>query len=320
MKKNNSHLDEAKLNPIVARKRQGIFALNAAVFGFPLLGFVRGDKASATTWKTKMSDDLKVALPAGVLTGFVFPFVGVKTLKRCACVCREWQRAVDEDVLWRAQCVQLWKHKKFVPSIIVNAEGEEVPESLYPYAIYGWMVKFSVKEIKSILSNRDINFSRFLERSEFQRALALSQPRSIAHWSALYTSKWKASYVYSTLRAIGERITRHELLATLWKMEFKFNGMTAEAKFLPDGDYWSALGPLTNNNTPLRWAMVPNTDGSTFDYPAVRIGEYRKLPVRIMFIDTQVLTTYYKKKLFLRFVEQLIGELSCIMTMLCFDT
>jgi len=227
-----------------------------------------------------MADDgSKLALPASVLTAFVFPFVGVKTLKRCACVSREWRQAVDEDVVWKAQCVILWKSKQAMPKVITNIHGEEEPESLYPYALYGPSLKLSIKEMKLILGSRGQNVDKFIEKSEFQRALELTQPRSIANWSAMYTSKWKTSYVYSLVRSTVGRITRHELINIEWKMEFKFNPTRADAKFLPSGEYWTTLGPLTQNNTPLYWNFVPNGDGNVFDYSQIRIGEYPHLVV-----------------------------------------
>jgi len=219
-----------------------------------------------------------VALPAGVLTGHVFPFVGVKTLKRCAAVCKEWRKAVDEDVIWKHQCALLWRNKKNVPKIVHN-NGEYEPEMLYPYALYPSEVKLSLKEIKQVLTLRDVTMTSFIEKSEFQRALELSQPKRIGGWGALYPSKWKCSYVYAAVRATKDRITRHELINTTWQLEFKYNGMRAETKFLGDGSYWSTLGNIAANQD-LRWTFIPNSDGTTFDYTGVRVAEYRKFPLK----------------------------------------
>jgi len=216
------------------------------------------------------------SLPAGVLTGHVFPFVGVKTLKRCVCVCREWRDAVDEDVIWKNQCVILWRNKKNVPKITYGETGEEEPEMIFPFAIYQPIVKLSVKEIKQILAARGVDTVRFIEKNEFQRALQQSQPTRVGDWGAMYPSKWKCSYVYSAICATRDRITRKEVISITWRMEFKHNGMRNEARFNGDGTYWSTLGPIQTNQE-LRWAFVPNSDGSSFDYPGVRVGEYRKI-------------------------------------------
>lgn len=218
----------------------------------------------------------RLTLPASVLTEYVFPFVGVKTLKRCASVCKEWRSAVDEDVVWKHQCALMWRNKKNVPKIVTNEDGEEEPEHLYPYALYNPQVKLSLKEIKYILSSRGVEMDKFLEKSEFQRALELSQPPSIGRWSRMYPSKWKTSYVYSAVRAVADKITRQELITSIWKMEFKYNGMTAESKFNGDGTYWSTLGNL-NREDVLTWTFVPNPNGTLFEFGAVRVAEYREL-------------------------------------------
>lgn len=220
----------------------------------------------------------RLTLPASVLTEYVFPFVGVKTLKRCAGVCKEWRSAVDEDVVWKHQCALMWRNKKNVPKLVINKEGEEEPECLYPYALYWPQVKLSLKEIKQILASRGVHTEKFLEKSEFQKALELSQAPSIGRWSKMYSSKWKTSYVYSAVRAVSDKITRQELITTVWKMEFKFNGMTAESKFLGDGSYWSTLGNI-NREGNLTWMFVPNTDGNVFEFGAVRVGDYPQLVV-----------------------------------------
>jgi len=224
---------------------------------------------------------VKVALPRNVLTSNVFPFVGVKTLKRCAAVCKEWRAAVDEDVVWKHHCLLLWRGKKMVPKILRNEHGDEEPETLYPYAIYGPDCKMTLRDVKQILQARDVDTSRFLEKSEYMNALAQSQPKAISGWRFVYPSKWKTSYVYSAVRATDSRFTRHELITSYWKMEFKFNGMTCESKFLGDGTYWSTMGNINNQGT-LHWTFVTDSGvkafgNSEFDYPAVRVSEYPDL-------------------------------------------
>lgn len=217
-------------------------------------------------------------LPGAVLTGHVFPFIGAKTLKRCAAVCKEWRAAVDEDVVWKTQCARLWKDKKNVPKVIGDGANEE-PEHLYAFAIYPPSVKLSIKEMKQLLLGRGEYVNGFIEKSEFQRALERTQPKRINGWSAIHNSKWKSSYVYSIVCATRAKITRHELITTRWKMEFKFNGMRSEATFLGDGTYWSTLGNVSGGNGQLRWVFIQNGDGSTFDYTAVRVGDYPELKV-----------------------------------------
>jgi hypothetical protein len=218
-------------------------------------------------------------LPAAVLSSSVFPFLTADSLKRCAVVCKEWKTAADEDVVWKQQCVLLWKKKRNVPRIVENGKGDEEPVCLYPSAIYPHLVKLSVKEMKQILSGRMVGTEKFLEKSEFQRALDMTQPTSLVGLrTGMFPSKWKCSFVYSQVRSKSDRITRFEHTQTLWRMEFKFNGMTSDSRFNGDGTYWSTLGNF-NGSGELTWMFVPNSDGNVFDFSAVRVGDYPHLVV-----------------------------------------
>ena len=211
------------------------------------------------------------SLPSGLLTSHVFPFVGVKTLKKCACVCRDWRIAVDEDVIWKVACAKLWEGQVNVPKI--NSDGE--PENLYPFSIFP-VQALSIKEMKQVLQARSFSCERFLEKTEFQRAIEISQPRLLQGWKPVFCqSKWKCSYVCSVLRSGSNGITRSELVNSKWTMEFRFNGMRCECRFFGDGTYWSTLVNVGNNEK-LRWVFLDNSDGSQFDYPGVKVGEYRK--------------------------------------------
>ena len=216
-----------------------------------------------------------LTLPVGVLTSHVFAFVRVETLKKCACVCREWKAAVDEDVLWKPACARLWRNKRNVPNV---KEFEDEPQYLYPYAIYPPQVHLSIKEMKQILVYRGFSVENFLERTEFERAIEISQPRSLSGWKpAITTSKWKCAYVGSVLRAISNGITKWELLHLKWSTEFNFNGLRFESRFLEDGTTWNSF---ENNGMPRhRWVFIDKTDGSQFDYPGIRVEDYPPLMV-----------------------------------------
>ena len=228
--------------------------------------------------KAERSDSRQIVLPADVLARFVFVFLDAKDLKACAPVCKEWKEAADQDIVWKEQCVRLWQGKWNVPRILQEPTIE--PACVYPFAIFPPTIKLSVKEMKQVLSVRMIPTERFIERSEFQRALEISQPTSIVGVkSSSFTSKWKCSYVHSLVHSTQARITKFELTQTLWKMEFKVHNMTCEARFNGDGTYTSTLGNLGHNG-PLYWVFAPNSDGNMFSFSSVRIGEYPELHVK----------------------------------------
>jgi hypothetical protein len=215
----------------------------------------------------------KITLPSNVLTAHVFRFLGVKSLKKCACVSHEWRNAIDQDVIWIKRCADLWESKKNVPKV-----KNGVPETLYPFASYPSTISLGIKEMRQILMARGVYSDKFIEKSEYRRALEVSQPpmsRPISH-----NSKWKLSYVATAVRAMRQNFTRQELINTSWILEFKFNGLRSEAKFLGDGTYWSTLGQVSEHNRNLRWNLVSppySADSSPFEFAGVRVGEYPAL-------------------------------------------
>jgi hypothetical protein len=195
----------------------------------------------------------KTTLPRGVLTGYVFPFLGPKSLLRCALVCKEWKEAADEDHLWRTLCGRKWIGKFYVPKVNENTLE---PETLFVEAKYGKNTHLTIKDIKEILKLRNVDITNKLEKKELIDALITSQGTSFGTWSYEMQSKWKTSYVYAAHSIFETSISLKELINTEWKMEFKYTGAPDQiisCKFHPDGRYSSSL---SLNGSDMFWKFV----------------------------------------------------------------
>jgi len=244
--------------------------------------------------------DFQPHIPGAVLTGHVFPFLGVKSLSRACLVCREWRDAADQDVLWKTLCARKWKTKMNVPRIVLKdspflTETEKAgePATLFPLARYGERTELKVKDLKQILQLRGIDFSSMLERSQFMNAVLASQPKSIMRWTGAPKSKWKAAYIGAAHAALRPSITRTELVYNTWRLTFKAqmqagaevhhflitpfvdNSQQAgwTAQFQADGRYTS--NPAFQQNA-LEWKVASGAGGQ---YEKIQVGNYPPLTV-----------------------------------------
>lgn len=175
-------------------------------------------------------------VPADILRRHVFPFLGVRSVARCASVCAEWRLAVDHDSVWKPRCAALWERKLNVPN--VPAPGE--PESLYAFSVYlGQELGLSVRELKQILAGRMVKGTEaFMYKHEFVTALESSQPSKFPGWTLSRLSKWKTAYLGSFLRInVFSGISRPELVGSKWVMDFRFNQQESVVEFRQDGSF-----------------------------------------------------------------------------------
>ena len=230
-------------------------------------------------------------LPSSVLTAHVFRFLDVPSLQNCSAVSKEWQNAVDQDLLWKPACGRLWADKLNVPKV---KEDNKEPEELYPFAIFPQEIHLSIKEMRNILTKRGYSTEKLIERAEYERAIQITQPKKLLTWRPTCLSKWKTCYISSVIRSKSNLIAKSELVNSRWMTQFTlFNlGLKFESKFNPDGTTKNALetiliGEQNENNRvdnvnyqpTRRWAFLNTPDGSPFDFPAIIVDNYPPLVV-----------------------------------------
>ncbi|KAH9260001.1 hypothetical protein BASA81_001773 [Batrachochytrium salamandrivorans] len=218
-------------------------------------------------------------VPADILRRHVFPFLGVRSVARCASVCGEWKLAVDHDSVWKSRCAKLWERKLNVPKVLTPGE----PESLYAFSVYlGHELGLSVRELKQILAERMVKGTEsFMYKHEFVTALENSQPEEFPGWTLSRLSKWKTAYLGSFLRInVFSGISRPELVNSNWVMDFRFNQQQSKVEFRPDGTFHMPM--QQEQFTGLVWKFQHSGregDLEPFSHYIIQIGSYPPLSV-----------------------------------------
>ena len=186
-------------------------------------------------------------LPNEILRS-IFRYLSPEDLSRTALVCKKWFNTPVES-LWKFWCQYRWKSKK-------NMKLE-----LFQHANYSLVIKeLSVKELKSILTRRNVKYQHLIEKSEFAD-LVLKTTTKLA---VPAHGKWKSSYINAELDSKRTAISKYELCSKKWN--FRFKEWTREqpgmmARFNEDYTYTSDL-----MNANMRWRFYAG-DVQVEQYP-----------------------------------------------------
>ena len=174
----------------------------------------------------------------GDLVEVVFTFLAPREwVLTCGLVCKLWHDRSVSDKLWEGECDELWEGKANVHI------GE-----LYHRAKFQPSVTLSVKELKSLLLRRYVDFSAFREKSEFLEGLRLSAARMKLPAHVPLKGKWKASYAFSLMDSHTARaLTDIELCKMKFRFFFKSNPLEFSATA------WFAIDKYGHN----QFHMVP---------------------------------------------------------------
>ena len=189
-------------------------------------------------------------LPLEILY-LVFKYLDPKDLSTVGLVSKHFHQ-VNVDSLWRQHCKLKWKNKlNFDFKLFYRANFQLCANDL------------SIKELKSILQDRRINFAHLIEKKEFCQEVMNSNPRN----AVAYSSKWKSSYIAAEKDAKRDRLEKHELCTKRWVFRFKQwpreqPGMLA--KFNEDYTYKSHL-----IDGDMRWRFYAG-DVQVEQYPPLR--------------------------------------------------
>ena len=118
------------------------------------------------------------AVPFDVLCEEILCYLTGKELAAAAQTCKEWKDATDEaNTVWRSLCVRDWKNKAEMPFSYDGAR-----EDLFHRAILSkdGIGKLGIKEMKKLLVNRGINFSKFIEKKEFKEGVLRTNPMEVS--------------------------------------------------------------------------------------------------------------------------------------------
>jgi len=200
-------------------------------------------------------------IPSDILMT-IFHFLEVIDLcSSCVGVSKLWREVSESNSIWKAHCDKLWEGKA---NVTIGLP--------FPYAVYRSNVSFSIKELKHILTARDIETGNLLEKAEFRNELEKSDYDTCVAHPAL-GGKWKASYVFSVLDAYRERIFDSEINGIEWQFFFKSNPteFTSLAKFTSNrrGTNSFMMDPWPMENvTQLLWRRNTRGDIMIHHFPA----------------------------------------------------
>ena len=164
----------------------------------------------------------------------ILSYVEADDVRRCSNVSRSFRAECFHDDLWRPLCLRLWKGKLNVPQSDVELSKNF---GIFDRAILSekGLTTLSLKELRLVLSRRGVQgWSAFIEKSEYQRAVADSAPTAVNGTSRPIDDKFFASYFYSLHDSRRKRITKAELVRMDWVVHFRSQLYSTHAKFLPN--------------------------------------------------------------------------------------
>jgi len=134
-------------------------------------------------------------------------------------VSRTWQRALEDDSLWRRLCSQVWKGKLIFPSPFLGGDDRQAAVLLSPKGDYSHCAKsFTIKDIKSVLERRGVSITAFVEKGEFVAALVSSTPPTSPRLGI--AAKWKAAFAAEIIDSRRLSVTWEELVRLEWQVVF----------------------------------------------------------------------------------------------------
>ena len=189
-------------------------------------------------------------LPLEILIRFL-TFARDEELPTASRVSKAWREAAEDDAQWEFRCARRWAKRA---NVVV---GQLFKAAKFNEAT---LARLSVKDMKQILTQRRVDCSRFIEKSEYRKALMQSEAtvRIPAPFPAL-GGKWRASYVYEKLDATSRAITRNELTDMEWHFFFKENphAFSSKGRFQSNGYLMMNPWPMQEPEPPgLTWVLT----------------------------------------------------------------